>query len=51
MHATSNRDKGRKVILDSRISDYLKRSDENFGIIIYRPLELAASLAKPSARP
>ena len=51
MHATSNRDKGRKVILDSRISDYLQRSDENFGIIIYRPLELAVSLAKPLASP
>lgn len=40
MHATSRRDKGRKVILDGRISDYLKRSDEHFGIVIYRPLEL-----------
>jgi hypothetical protein len=40
MHATSKRDKGRKVILDCRISDYLKRSDENYGIVVYRPLEL-----------
>ena len=40
MHATSRRDKGRKVVLDGRISDYLKRSDEHFGIVIYRPLEL-----------
>jgi hypothetical protein len=40
MHATSRRDKGRRVILDGRISDYLKRSDEHFGIVIYRPLEI-----------
>jgi hypothetical protein len=40
MHATSKRDKGRKVILDCRISDYLQRSDENHGIIVYRPLDL-----------
>lgn len=40
MHATSRRDKGRKVVLDGRISDYLKRSDEHYGIVIYRPLEL-----------
>ena len=40
MHATSKRDKGRKVILDCRISDYLKRSDENYGIVVYRPLDL-----------
>ena len=40
MHATSRRDKGRKVVLDGRISDYLKRSDEHFGIVIYRPLDL-----------
>jgi hypothetical protein len=42
MHATSRRDKGRKVVLDDRISDYLKRSDEHFGIVIYRPLDLPA---------
>ncbi len=40
MHATSRRDKGRKVILDGRISDYLKRSDDHYGIVIYRPLDL-----------
>jgi hypothetical protein len=40
MHATSRRDKGRKVVLDGRISDYLKRSDDHFGIVIYRPLDL-----------
>jgi hypothetical protein len=44
MHATSKRDKGRKVILDCRISDYLKRSPENYGIVIYRPLDLPKSL-------
>lgn len=40
MHATSNRSKGRKTILDGRISDYLKRSDDHYGIIVYRPLDL-----------
>ncbi|MEI8292535.1 MAG: N-acetylmuramoyl-L-alanine amidase-like domain-containing protein [bacterium] len=44
MHATSRRDKGRKVILDSRISDYLKRSDDHFGIVIYRPLDILHGL-------
>ena len=43
MHATSKPEKGRKVILDCRISDYLKRSDENYGIIVYRPLDLPKS--------
>ncbi len=44
MHATSKRDKGRKVILDCRISDYLNRSPENYGIIVYRPLDLPEPL-------
>ena len=43
MHATSRRDKGRKVVVDCRISEYLKRSDDHFGIILYRPLDLPAS--------
>ena len=41
MHATSRRSAGRKVILDCRISDYLKRSDDHFGIVVYRPLDVA----------
>lgn len=49
MHATSRRDKGRKVVLDGRISDYLKRSDEHFGIVIYRPLDLPAASASVAA--
>ena len=40
MHATSRRDMGRKMILDGRISDYLKRSSDNYGIIVYRPLDI-----------
>lgn len=44
MHATSKRDKGRKVILDCRISDYLNRSPENYGIVVYRPLDLPKSM-------
>lgn len=40
MHATSRRDMGRKMILDCRISDYLKRSSDHYGIIVYRPLDI-----------
>lgn len=40
MHATSQRSLGRKVILDERISRYLKGSSDHYGIIIYRPLDL-----------
>jgi len=40
MHATSQRSKGRKMILDARISDYLKRSSDHYGIIVYRPLDI-----------
>ena len=40
MHATSQRSLGRKVILDERISRYLKGSSDHYGIIVYRPLDL-----------
>lgn len=40
MHATSRRSAGRKVVVDSRISDYLKRSSDHYGIIVYRPLDV-----------
>lgn len=40
MHATSNRSRGREVILDDRISQYLKRSSDHIGIIVYRPLDI-----------
>jgi hypothetical protein len=43
MHATSERDKGRRVILDRPISDYLAQSPSRAGIIICRPNELPAS--------
>ncbi len=39
MHATSERSKGRKVILDRRISDYLAEKPTRAGIIVCRPLE------------
>lgn len=42
MHATSRRSAGRKVILDGRISQYLRGSDDHYGIVIYRPFDLAA---------
>ncbi len=40
MHATSNRARGRRCILDDRISQYLKRSPDHIGIIVYRPLDV-----------
>lgn len=40
MHATSSRSRGRKAILDGRISQYLKRSSDHIGIIVYRPLDV-----------
>jgi len=40
MHATSQRDLGRKVVLDTRISKYLYGSSDRYGIIVYRPLDL-----------
>ncbi len=40
MHATSRRSAGRKVILDGRISDFLKRSSDHYGIVVYRPQDL-----------
>jgi hypothetical protein len=40
MHATSNRSRGRKAILDDRISQYLERSNDHIGIIVYRPLDV-----------
>jgi hypothetical protein len=40
MHATSSRSRGRKVILDGRISEYLSRSSDHIGIIVYRPQDI-----------
>lgn len=40
MHATSSRAHGRRCVLDDRISQYLKRSADHIGIIIYRPLDV-----------
>jgi len=40
MHATSSRSRGRKVILDVRISQYLGRSSDHIGIIVYRPKDI-----------
>jgi hypothetical protein len=42
-HATSDRDKGRKVILDRPITDYLKGSPKHAGMIICRPGEIPSS--------
>jgi len=42
-HATSDHDKGRRVIIDRPIADYLNGSPTHAGIIIYRPLDLPPS--------
>ncbi len=43
MHATSDRSKGRKTIVDRPITDYLNGSTKHAGFIISRPLDLPAS--------
>lgn len=43
MHATSDRDKGRKTIIDKPITDYLNDSSKHAGIIICRPKDLPRS--------
>ncbi len=43
MHATSDRSKGRKCIVDRPITDYLNDSTKHAGIIICRPHDLAPS--------
>jgi len=40
MHATSRRSAGRKVVLDGRISEYLQKSGDHYGIVVYRPLDI-----------
>ena len=40
MHATSRRSVGRNVILDGKISEYLARSDDHIGIVVYRPFDV-----------
>lgn len=42
-HATSDRDKGRKVIIDRPITDYLAGSPKHAGIVICRPVDLPPS--------
>lgn len=39
-HATSERDKGRRTIIDRPITDYLNARDKHAGMIICRPLNL-----------
>lgn len=42
-HATSDRDKGRMVVIDRPITDYLNRSRNHAGIVICRPADLPPS--------
>jgi hypothetical protein len=42
-HATSDRDKGRMVIIDRPISDYLNENQKHAGVVICRPLDLPQS--------
>jgi hypothetical protein len=39
MHATSSRDKGRRCIIDKRISQYLADKHQDLGLIVFRPSE------------
>jgi hypothetical protein len=43
-HATSDRDKGRMVIIDRPITDYLNGSSNHAGFVICRPVDLPPSL-------
>jgi Protein of unknown function (DUF1460) len=38
MHATSKRDKGRRCIIDNRISKYLYENNSHAGLIVFRPI-------------
>ena len=42
-HATSDREKGRMVIIDRPISDYVNGATKHAGIIIYRPYDVPPS--------
>ena len=42
-HATSDRDKGRKTIIDRPITDYVNGSSKHAGIIISRPFDIPPS--------
>lgn len=37
MHATSSHDKGRRCIVDARISTYLNERNSHIGLIVFRP--------------
>ena len=39
MHACSSRSKGRRCIVDARISQYLRQKSSNIGLIVFRPGE------------
>lgn len=42
-HATSERSKGRMIIIDRPVSDYLYENSKHAGMIICRPLDLSAT--------
>ncbi len=42
-HATSDRDKGRMVVIDQPITDYLNGSSKHAGVVVCRPNDLPAS--------
>jgi len=42
-HATSDRDKGRMVIIDRPITDYLNGMSKHAGIVVCRPLDVPAA--------
>ncbi len=40
MHATSSRDKGRRCIIDTRISSYLAEKHQDLGLVVFRPNDI-----------
>jgi len=51
MHATSDRSKGRQVITDRRISEYLAENSNRAGIIVLRPHEVPSMRAAQRRSP
>ncbi len=47
-HATSDREKGRMVVMDRPISDYVNGASKHAGIIICRPMDVPPPVAKKS---
>jgi Protein of unknown function (DUF1460) len=51
MHATSDRKKGRKVIIDARLKEYLYSNSDHAGVFVVRPRDVPGSAKAPSPPP